>query len=144
MPELYLLINAAATWYMVGLIWLVQLVHYPLMDGVGREGFMQYEKRHMSAIMPVVAVGMFAELGSAIALVIWTPVNVPVALAWVGLALVGSIWLMTAMIQMPAHHRLGEGFDHDIHRRLVVSNWGRTVAWTVRGILVGIMLWGVL
>ena len=34
-------VHIAVTWYMTGVIWFVQLVHYPLMDGVGRERLMR-------------------------------------------------------------------------------------------------------
>ena len=52
------------------------------------------------------------------------------------LVLVGVIWLSTIFVQAPLHGRLGGGFDAGLHRRLVVSNWVRTVAWALRGLLV--------
>ena len=36
--KLILLSNVAATLYMVGLIWCIQIVHYPLFAQVGKEG----------------------------------------------------------------------------------------------------------
>jgi hypothetical protein len=38
-------------------------------------------------------------------------------------------------LQVPAHGVLAEGFDADAHRRLVASNWIRTIAWTARSLL---------
>jgi len=49
-----------------------------------------------------------------------------------GLALVAVAWISTAALQAPAHGRLVEGFDADVHRRLVGTNWIRTVAWLAR------------
>jgi len=40
-----LLVRAGATLYMAGLIWFVQLVHYPLLARVGAAGFAAYEGR---------------------------------------------------------------------------------------------------
>jgi hypothetical protein len=37
MVKLVLLANLAATFFMVGLIWFVQIVHYPLFGQVGRD-----------------------------------------------------------------------------------------------------------
>ncbi|MEM1060732.1 MAG: hypothetical protein AAGJ97_00240, partial [Planctomycetota bacterium] len=58
------------------------------------------------------------------------------AVRWTGLALVGSIWLSTFLVQVPLHARLERGFDETAHRRLVGSNVWRTAAWTFRGLLV--------
>ncbi len=41
-----LLVQAAASLYLMGLIWLIQIVHYPLMSHVCRETFAQYEQLH--------------------------------------------------------------------------------------------------
>jgi hypothetical protein len=49
--------------------------------------------------------------------------------------LLASVWLVTLFVQVPAHRRLGHGFEAEVHRRLVTSNWLRTAAWTARGAL---------
>jgi len=133
-----LLLHAAATLYMVGLIWFVQVVHYPLFRAVGREGFAAYEKAHTRLTGWVVTPPMLVELATAVALALWRPAVLPTAWVWISLALVVAIWLMTASLQIPAHRRLLAGFDAGVHRRLVRSNWLRTAAWTARG---AIALW---
>ena len=45
-----LLLNAAATFALVGLIWIVQLVLYPLFGSVGRERFVADESPRTYAI----------------------------------------------------------------------------------------------
>jgi ABC-type bacteriocin/lantibiotic exporter with double-glycine peptidase domain len=74
---------------------------------------------------------MLAELASAVA-VVWV---VGGALAWIGLALVGVIWISTWLWQVPAHRRLEAGFDAAAHRRLTRTNWVRAAAWTVRSVI---------
>jgi hypothetical protein len=75
---------------------------------------------------------MFAELGTAVALVCMGFFN-----PWflVSLVPLGFNWASTWLIQIPLHHKLGVGFDADVHGRLVTSNWWRTAAWTLRGVL---------
>ena len=34
-----LLLQAAASWFLTGLIWIIQVVHYPLMSRVGADRF---------------------------------------------------------------------------------------------------------
>ena len=52
-----------------------------------------------------------------------------------GVALLALIWASTALLQIPLHNALSTGFDAEVHARLVHTNWIRTIAWTVRGVL---------
>ena len=141
MASLLLIVHACVTWFLVGLIWLVQLVHYAQFDGVGAGGWSDYHRRHTSNITWVVGPTMLLELATAVLLVWRRPAVVPAWTAWLGLGLVALLWISTAAIQVPLHNRLGGGFDAEVARRLVVTNWLRTIAWTLRGLLVAWMLW---
>ena len=135
-----LLIHLAATWFMVGLIWFVQIVHYPMFDRVGRDGFAAYEIAHSRLTTWVVGPPMIVEFLCALALVARRPDAIPAWWTWTGLALVGAIWLSTALLQVPLHGVLAGGFDARAHAILVASNWIRTAAWTARGILAAAMI----
>lgn len=58
-------IQAASTWALIGLIWTIQLVHYPLFSVVGDESFTEYAKGHASRITLIVAPLMLLELVSS-------------------------------------------------------------------------------
>jgi len=131
-----LLAHAAATLFMVGVIWFVQLVHYSLFARVGRPGFAAYSGSHTRLTGLVVGPPMLLEAATAVALVVWSPPGVSVPLVWAGLILVAGIWLSTAFLQSPRHTTLGRGFDPSAHRFLVTSNWLRTVLWSLRGLVV--------
>lgn len=134
-----LLLNIVSTLFMTGVIWFVQVVHYPLFNGVGLEGFETYETRHSNLTTFVVIVPMVVELITA-ALLVWKrPTLLNSWEVWLGLGLVGIIWLSTAFLQVPQHSKLALGFDAAAHGLLVSSNWLRTVAWTLRSALV--VLW---
>lgn len=129
------LINLASTWYLVGLIWMVQVVHYNLFDRVGEENFARYEADHSRLITPVVGPVMLIEIATASLLLVSAPVGMPRWAIVAGLAAVVGIWLSTALIQVPCHNRLTNGFNETDYRKLVNSNWIRTVLWTARGFL---------
>ena len=131
-----LLLHVASTLSMVGLIWFVQIVHYPLLARVGREDFAQYELDHQKLTTRVVAPLMLTELGTAIALLWWQPTGVTTAPLGIGLALLISIWAVTYAVQVPQHAALTRSYDSLTHRRLVQGNWFRTIAWSGRGALV--------
>jgi len=136
-PEAWLLgVHAAATLFMVGLIWFVQVVHYPLFGQVGSAGFSAYQRLHSRNTTWVVAPPMLIELVTAVATV-WRGGG---TLAWVALTLLAIVWGSTWLLQVPAHARLERGFDAATHRRLVNTNWVRTVAWSTRGVIAMVLL----
>lgn len=126
-----LLAHAAATWFLCGLIWTMQCVHYPLFSHVQRDRFAAFEQEHQRRITLLVGPAMILELLLALLLVRarddrW---------AWAGLALLIVVWLSTALWQVPLHGALRDGFAPEPHRALVHGNWLRTVAWTARGVI---------
>lgn len=132
-----LVLHAAMTWALVGLILTIQIVHYPLFSRVGTAGYVAYQQEHVLRITWLVAPLMLAELATGAALMLFPPPFVPAGSAGVGLALIAVIWLSTAMVQSPLHGRLAMGFDSARHARLVTTNWVRTLLWLIRGALVG-------
>jgi uncharacterized membrane protein len=138
----FLLAHVAATWTMVGLIWFVQIVHYPLFAQVGANFFPQYETAHNRLTTWVVGPPMLVESVTALVLLLSKPGSIPPGQVWFGIVLLLVIWLSTALLQVPQHEILTRGFVADAHRWLVTSNWIRTLAWTVRGVLVLVMVGG--
>jgi hypothetical protein len=131
-----LLLHAGVTCFMCGLIWLVQVVHYPLFAQVGRAEFAEYQRRHMQRTSWVVAAPMCLEGVTAVALLIWPPVGVSLVWLWVSFVALIAIWASTFFLQVPRHEELLRAFDSAVHQFLVRSNWLRTLLWSARALLV--------
>lgn len=131
--------QAFATLYMCGVIWMCQCAHYPLFSDIG-DALPRYQERNVRLTTFVVGIPMLLEAAIAIMLVVWRPAELPLWSALVGAALVIVIWIATMVFSVPMHERLGHGYAVSAHRRLVQTNWIRTVAWTARGVLVLWML----
>lgn len=129
-----LLANTAVALVLVGLIWTVQVVHYPLFARVGAAAWAGYHVEHSARITWLVGPMMLAEVGLALALVALAPPERR-ALAWACAALVGVVWAVTALVSVPLHGRLAAGPDAALLAALVRSNQARTAAWTLRGAL---------
>lgn len=129
-----------STIFMTGVIWFVQIVHYPLFARVGESSFTEYERSHTRLTTWVVAPPMLVEAATAVLLVWLRPSSVTDLQVGIGLALVATNWLSTALLQVPCHTTLTEGFNAAVIRRLVSTNWIRTSAWSLRGILVVSMM----
>lgn len=141
-----MLLHAGSTLYMVGLIWFVQLVHYPLAAQVGSEAFVAYQEAHMSRTSLAVGPPMLVELVTTAALLWSRPEGVPPWALWTGAVLLGVVWASTGLLQVPLHGELLQGYDAETVARLVRGNWLRTIAWSLRGGLAVALLawaWGV-
>lgn len=122
--------HLASTLILVGIIWTVQIVHYPLMALVGEDRFIAYEAAHSPRMAAVVMIPWTVQGLTTAGLIVARPGGVP---AWLVLAAAGAAAvpvLTTVVASIPAHVALGSGFDPGTHRRLVRSNWIRTAAWT--------------
>jgi hypothetical protein len=135
-------VHALATCAMCGLIWFVQVVHYPLFRMVDADRFEAFAAEHQRRTSRVVVPLMLTELVTAVLLLLAT--DVPRSAALLGLALLAVIWASTAWLQVPQHRRLVKGRDLAAIDRLVRTNWIRTGAWSARAMLSVSMLgaWG--
>lgn len=133
-----LLAHLAATLIMTGIIWFVQVVHYPLFSQVNQSSFIMYGAAHSRLTTWVVGPPMLVEAVTAVLLLLASREHgdINFGVLWIGFGLLVLIWLSTIVLQVPRHTMLGKGFDAAAHRQLVVSNWVRTTAWSARSMLV--------
>ena len=128
-----LVAQLAASSIMCGIIWFVQIIHYPLLSAVPGEAGAAYALLNRRRTAWVVLPPMIVEAATAAWCVYAPPAGVSRPLAGVGVGLVAAVWLSTLAVQMPLHERLGrEGCRADLVTRLVASNWPRTILWTAR------------
>jgi hypothetical protein len=120
---------------MTGLIWFVQIVHYPsfLNFSSDRNAFGTFHAHHVFRTGVVVIPVMLAELGTSISLnLLSTPVPI---INITGLGLVILIWLSTFLLQAPAHNKLQNGFNEKVIQGLLNTNWIRTILWSTKALL---------
>lgn len=120
---------------MTGLIWFVQLVHYPLFHYAARSDFHEFARQHQRRTTWIVLPLMTLELTTAIAIAVTTSGADVAERAYFGLACLILIWLSTAFLQVPLHDRLARGFDAATARALTRGNWLRTGLWTTRSMI---------
>ena len=129
-----LVIHLIATSIMVGVIWVIQLVHYPSFHFIELKQYTTFQRFHMSRISFVVMPAMLTELFTLILFIIsMDPNDTLVTVS--GLLLI-LIWLMTAVFFSGVHQKLTLGYDKTVVDKLVKLNWGRTLMWTLRLFLI--------
>ena len=129
---------------MFGVIWMVQLVHYPLMRFVPEPQFARFETAHRVRISWVVGPLMLIEGVCVLVFLFAPPAGLAWWLPWAGAAAEAVAIGTTAFVSAPLHERLNAHYDSALHDRLIATNWIRTAAWTARAGLAIAMLVAVL
>ena len=133
-----LIIHTIATSVMVGVIWIIQLVHYPSFHFIELNQYTTFQRFHMSRISYVVIPAMLTELFTLTLIIISMDQVDHIILASALLLIV--IWLMTAVFFSGVHQKLTLGYDQVVVEKLVKLNWGRTLLWTLRLLLISIYI----
>ena len=141
MVKVIFLANFISTIFMTGVIFVVQVVHYPLFSRVGSESFRLYAAEHNVLITYVVLPAMLIEAGTAVLLLFQRPKQMANWVAWAGIVFVSLIWISTFFVQVPQHTILLSGFNENAHTVLVNTNWIRTIGWSIRASLMTWILW---
>lgn len=131
-----ILSHFCATWALVGLIWVLQIVYLPLFAKVGKDDFSAYEANHSVLLPQVMGTLMMIELLTGAFLLIFPPGWIPSWVFALGMALLVLIWAWGMLVQAPVQKRLARRFDPRDLSLLIQANWVRTFAWSARGLLV--------
>ena len=132
-----LVIHLAATLFMVGLIWTIHYVHYPLFAYVGESTYASFQAAHVERIGKLLFVPWLTEgiaLIGVLALAFLgghKALRVPAVINGVAMAVV---LVISGFWSAPAHAKLADGFDKSLHDQLMTVNLIRAIAWSVCGI----------
>lgn len=124
-----LLTHFATCLFMTGLIWLIQVVHYPSFKFADQIQFAHSHAFHTRMITFIVGPIMLFEITTGLLLLFKTIFFFEYLLNFTLLILT---WLATAIWSVPLHNRLAENFDLMVIQRLVQTNWLRTFLWSTR------------
>ena len=137
--QVIFMIHLFASSLMGGIIWFVQVIHYPLFNQIGSAQFVAYEREHVRRTKFLIAPLMLIELGSGLFLILMNH-SFNVYLININFILLILIWISTFFIQVPLHNALLDKRDSMSISKLVKSNWVRTLLWTSRLVLLLIII----
>jgi hypothetical protein len=129
------MIHLVSTSFMVGVIWIVQLVHYPTFLFIDEQKSYDFQKFHMSRISYIVMPAMTTELFSGIYIYIYSNMAIDSNLFLLALTILIINWIITALVFVKMHNKLLINYKIEIISLLVKWNWLRTLLWSVRLIL---------
>ncbi|WP_448638939.1 DUF1772 domain-containing protein [Geodermatophilus sp. URMC 63] len=125
-----LVVHLALTAAYAGFQWTVRALVYPQFAGVPAAAFPAYERAHQRRVSRVVGPLFAGQAGTTLWLLAARPGRVPLAPVLAGAACLAVVLGVTALLAVPLHRRLGEGWDAGAHRRLLRVDTVRAVAAT--------------
>ncbi|GAA4448140.1 hypothetical protein [Novipirellula rosea] len=126
-PDIVLQLKPLVDTGLCVLIWLVQWIIYPSFEFCDLDRFQSWHRRYTQLISFFVIPLMFVQVG----LHGWAIVSNPSFADGFAILCIAIAWVSTFMLSVPCHNRLQRhGYDVVTIRRLVHTNWIRTVAWT--------------
>lgn len=127
--------NLVSAAVMTGVIWFVQVVHYPLFGMVSSHTSVVYARENQRRTSLVVGPPMAIEGLASIWLFIDPPGATSRLIPTLSGLVLAVVLLSTILVQVPNHARLAEQDDDraisDTVRRLVAGNWVRTIGWSI-------------
>ncbi len=138
--EIILLANFVAATVMTGVIWFVQWVHYPLLASVPVDRAVETAIKHQRSTGQVLAIPMAVEGFTTLGLLISRPEGVQIIWPWIGAVLLAVALGSTVILSVPLHAKMVANPTAEVGRRLVVTNWPRTIAWSARAVVCTVML----
>ena len=118
---------------MTGVIWVIQIVHYPSFHFIEKELYTAFQKFHMNKISIIVMPIMLAELITGVMLFLDKSSKSP--FLTISIIILVLIWLITGVFFTKAHNELIAGYQELVVNQLVAMNWIRTLLWTLRLLL---------
>ena len=124
-------VHFLSTSLMVGIIWVIQLLHYPAFNFIKERDYVEFQHFHMQRISFIVVPVMILELFTAFMLVYYVRSNLLILCMIILL----FIWLITFVFFTKLHQSLLDGYNKTIVDKLVKINWSRTILWSLRLII---------
>ncbi|MFT6810036.1 MAG: hypothetical protein ACJA01_003279 [Saprospiraceae bacterium] len=122
-------INLFVTGVLVGLIWIIQLLHYPVFIFISPDQFLAFHDYHTYYMGFIAAPLMVIELALSFYLGLQNRKYI------LPLLIVILIWISTFLIQVPLHEQLAKEMQVTTINKLIDTNWIRTILWSSKATL---------
>ena len=134
------ILHLVSTSIMVGVIWIIQLVHYPTFLFIDKQKYMKFQEFHMSRVSYIVMPTMIAELFSGIYILFYNNVLMVNTFFLLASFYLFLNWVITALVFVKIHNGLLIKYEKNIILLLVKLNWLRTILWSLRLVFLTIII----
>lgn len=91
----------------------------------------QFHSQHTLAMSFIVGPVMIIELAAGA----WLIMHKADFFSMTHILCVTALWALTFLVSVPLHNKLAAGYDPQVIKSLITTNWPRTVIWTFKALL---------
>ena len=138
-----IIFHAIVTFILTGLIWVIQLVHYPMFQFLDLKNYSKAMQFHQQRISLIVMPLMLFELISGVYLAHaqWATLS---GFHAINIAFLLIIWVHTFGLMVPFHQTMSIQLNTSLLQKTLQHHWIRTLAWSAKSVLWGAILWHIL
>ena len=122
-----ILYNFLISIFMFSVILMTQIVNYPLFSNISQNQLINYHSSYVKKISYIVIPAMSSEI--AVALFLFYYHNSFLTIS--SLSVIILIFISTMYIQVPIHNKISK----DLIKKLILTNWIRTILWLLKSII---------
>lgn len=122
------------TFFMTGVIWLIQLIHYPSFSFIDKNKYSKFQTFHMNKITPIVGPIIILEVSTGFYLLYFF--NSESIFFLINFLINILILMMTIIVFGTIHKKLIDGFKTSLFKKLISLNWIRTFLWSLKSIFI--------
>ena len=133
--------HCIATYIMVGVIWVIQLVHYPSFHFIDKKKYKSFQNFHMNKISYIVLPTMLVELFTGFIIFFDFSFIQGDFIFYISIFFLLCIWAITGFVFTKLHNELLKGYDELLIQKIIKWNWSRTLLWTFRIFILSFILY---
>lgn len=140
MLSLILIFQILSCVSLLGLLWFIQLIHYPLLNRI-KEGFVQYERESLKRATYLTGPLMVFDFVLSLFLIAYENTDILIFFACIHLVLGILYWLWTFLFQLQRHQKLTVGYSKKALGKLITSSWFRLIIWTIKSLVLLVIVY---
>jgi len=132
METIFLLFNLTSTLLIAGVLWFVQLVHYPLFNEIPAKNMVNYGYYHIQKISGIINLLFIVDFTTIVFLLLLVNSDLSATLMIINIAIFGFIVILTRITFLPIHQKLSKNPNSFLISKLINLNWIRTLVWSLK------------
>jgi hypothetical protein len=141
METIFLLINLLSTVLIAGIMWFVQLVHYPLFNAIPARNLINYGYYHTRKISGIIKPLFIVDFTTLLLLLILLGSNLSTNLMMVNIVIFIITVILTQIVFIPIHQKLSKSPNSQTISQLIRLNWIRTLIWSLKVVFMLIIIY---
>lgn len=144
METIFLLFNLISTLLIAGILWFVQLVHYPLFNEMPAKNMVNYGYYHMQKISGIINLLFIIDFITIVFLLLLVNSDLSATLMLINISIFLFIVILTRITFLPIYQQISKNPNSILITKLINLNWIRTLVWSLKVIFMLIIFFEIL